>query len=164
MTIEAKEDKQESPFETGFTQDDYLKFAQHHRIRYVKATLEAVGGDEGVATLDPDRQANYLAALRDIEKQVFVQQKLKQDEESNEVRNNAIAALIVNAARSADIAATRAAKGENKVDLDPSKLPVKQLIDGETTIGDRIETYSDYKARTGQSSLDPLSEFGVSVD
>ena len=148
-----------------YSQEDYLLFAQTRRIRFVQAMENACGGSEGLATLDPERQSNYLAAIRDVEKQTLTlakmkqdkdlaEQRMKQDEKNDEARNAAIAALILNQAKNINVSRSR---NSNPVP-DASQLPVKPLIAGETDIGDRIENYQEYRNRTGQrDDLDPLS-------
>lgn len=168
MTSETTEQTNtvERPTDTDieWSHDDYLKFAQYHRVNFVKAVVNTMQTPEGLVELDPDRQANYLAALRDIEKQVFVQQKLKQDADNNDARNNLIATIIVEQARNADIAKTRQATNPQDT-LDASKLPMKNIIPGETSIGDSSENYADFMGRTsGQGNQDPLLDFGVSVE
>lgn len=145
--------KETAPLST-YTHDEYLAFAQSRRLKFVQAMEKACQSDEGLATLDPDRQSNYLAAIRDIEKQVFTQQKLKQEEEDSEVRNAMIAALIVKQAASNNV--QRSQRQVNQIIPDPTTIPQKKLIPGETEIGDRIENYREYKLRTGQGdNLDP---------
>lgn len=149
---------------TEWSHDDYLKFAQGHRVNFVRAVVNTMQTPEGLVELDPDRQANYLAALRDIEKQVFVQQKLKQEADNNDARNNIIASIIVEQARKADIERTRQSTNPQET-LDPSKLPFKQLIPGETSIGDSAENYDEYLSRTGSApSQGLLQEYEVSVE
>ena len=143
-----------------FSNEDYLRFVQARRLNFIKGVEAAVETSEGLATLDPDRQSNYLAALRDIEKQVITLDKMKQDQASDKERNKIIAEAILEAARtSAKEQAQRFAGMGGKIP-DPSVIPQKKLIPGETQIGDHIENYSEYKTRTGLlSDPDPLSDF-----
>nr|DAO80623.1 MAG TPA: hypothetical protein [Caudoviricetes sp.] len=130
-----------------YSQEDYLRFAQSKRLSFMKAMEDAVGSPEGLATLDPDRQANYLRTIDAIEKQSLTLKKLKQEEQSNDAQNAAIAALILKSAKDRGKEIDR----ENTPIIpDPSVLPVKQLIAGETEIGDRTENFREYQIRTGQ--------------
>ena len=143
-----------------YSHEDYLKYAQSRRLRFIRGIEKACGSDEALATLDPDRQSNYLAAIRDIEKQVLTLQKLKQEEQSDEARNATIAALILKQATAIDSKRNNTVVTTETILPSADLLPVKQLIPGETDIGDRIENYQEYRARTGLSSnQDPLSLF-----
>lgn len=135
--------------QVDFTQEDYLRYAQAKRLAFIRA-IDKACKDEDLATLDPDRQANYLAAIRDIEKQVFVLQKLKQEEETNTIiRDAAIADLILRSSKEQAIRRAKTVEIPN-----PDVLPVKPLIPGETEIGDKIENYEQYLNRTGQRNPD----------
>lgn len=135
--------------QVDFTQEDYLRYAQAKRLAFIRS-IDKACKDEDLATLDPDRQANYLAAIRDIEKQVFVLQKLKQEEETNTIiRDAAIADLILRSSKEQAIRRAKTVEIPN-----PDVLPVKPLIPGETEIGDKIENYEQYLNRTGQRNPD----------
>lgn len=141
--------------EVEYTQEQYLKFAQSRRVGFIQAVEKACETPEGLATLDPDRQSNYLAAIRDIEKQVLVLRKLEQDKQNNDQTNAAIAAFILEQAKSRNVEASRT----KPVIPDISLIPEKPLIEGETVIGDQIENYREYKQRTGHlGSQDPAEE------
>ena len=143
-----------------FSHEDYLRFVQARRLNFIKGVEDAVESAEGLATLDPDRQSNYLAALRDIEKQVLTLDKMKQDQASDKERNKIIAEAILEAARNNAKEQAHRFVGMGGKIPDPSAIPQKQLIPGETQIGDHIENYSEYKTRTGLlHDPDPLSEF-----
>lgn len=138
-----------------FSQEDYLRYAQSKRMSFVRAMENAVQDAEGLATLDPDRQANYLKAIDSIEKQSLTLMKLKTEEQSVDIQNAAVAALILKSARTNNIGATQ----QNQMAMpDPElALPKKALIPGETEIGDRIENFHEYKVRTGrQENQDPV--------
>lgn len=130
-----------------YNREDYLAFTQARRIRYAQAVEAAAGTLEDLAKLDPDRQANYLSALKDIDKQVIDLMKLEQDKESNDAQNNIIAELITKRAVERNVQRSREAQG---VMPDPSLLPTRTLIPGETEIGDRVENFQEFRARTGQ--------------
>lgn len=135
----------------SFTHEEVLQFAQANRIRFVQAVRKECGGDEGIVTLDPERQANYLRTLDQIAKQVLDVQKLKQDKENTEAQNDFIAAMIVESARKRNIQRSRETEEQRAIVPNPSTLPVKPLVNGEMDIGDRIENYQEYKLRTGQA-------------
>lgn len=134
----------------SFSHDEVLLFAQANRIRFVQTVRKECGGDEGIVTLDPERQANYLRTLDQIAKQALDIQKLKQDKENNEAQNDIIATLIVESARKRNIQRSRENEQQSIVP-NPSVLPKKELVPGEMHIGDRIENYQEYKIRTGQT-------------
>lgn len=139
----------------SFSHDEVLLFAQANRIRFVQAVRKECGGDEGIVTLDPERQANYLRTLDQIAKQALDIQKLKQDKENNEAQNDIIATLIVESARKRNIQRSRENEQQSIVP-NPSVLPKKELVPGEMHIGDRIENYQEYKIRTGQTESQDL--------
>lgn len=130
-----------------YSRQDYLNFTQARRIRFAQAIESATGTPEDLAKLDPDRQANYLAALNAIDKQVIDMMKLEQDKESNDAQNNMIAELITKRAVDRNIQRSRESQG---IMPDPTLLPSRTLIAGETDIGDRIEDYRQFRSRTGQ--------------
>lgn len=143
--------------QSSYTNEDYLRFTQARRVQFVKAIESAVGDEEGLATLDPERQSNYLKALSDLDKQVLSIQKLKQEEQNNDAHNAAIASLILDATRR--VSSQRNQLNTASVIPDGSMLPVKTLVPGELDIGDRIETFQEYKSRTGLSaSQDPVQD------
>lgn len=136
-----------------YSQEEYLKFAQARRLSFIAAIEKAVEDEEGLATLDPDRQSNYLKAIDAIEKQVFTQQKLKLEEANTEAQDAAIAKLIVEASRKYSIAVSQSHADINarveSIIPDPLSIPQKKLIAGEIEIGDHIENYREYRQRTG---------------
>lgn len=152
----------------SFTQDEYLQFVQMKRIRFIDSIEKAVETEEGLATLDPDRQSNYLAALRDIEKQVLTKEKMENDKTANAAATEAIAAMIVEQHRR--LSSERAKRfQEEKLGItktidqlipDPeTAIPKKSLLKGETEIGDHIENFREYKLRTGHHiDQDPFQQ------
>lgn len=137
-----------------YTQEDYLNFAQARRVKFIQAVESAAGTPEDLARMDPERQGNYLAAIRDLEKQVISLKKLEQDKESTDAQNNMVAEYLIQAAAKREVE-LRERKPQPTPESrgimpDPSLLPSRTLIPGETEIGDRIENYREYKIRTGQ--------------
>lgn len=159
MTDNTKQQEQEkietSEYSTGFSTLDYREFAQSRRIHYIQRIEEATKGN--IEELEPDVQGHYLAALRDLEKQTIVIEKMKQDRELAEMRlkvdqqNNA--AINQNIAVLLNEAARKRGRGQtiskDEIIFDINLVPEKQLIPGETTLGDQIETYLQFQNRTG---------------
>lgn len=158
-----QEEQETSQFSTGMSSLDYKEFAQARRINFIQRIEEATGGK--IEMLEPDDKGHYLAAIRDIEKQALVLDKMKQDKElaiarmKSDEKNAAavdqsIAQFLNELARNKN---KRAEDGMvTEVIFDPSLIPQKQLINGETTIGDQIESYQQFQTRTGfDSDLDP---------
>lgn len=143
-----------------WSNDDVERFVQARRLRIIKAYDKSVTEEEFVL-LDPDRQANYLATLRDLEKQIHTNKKLKQDEQSSAARDNALAQILqqaVTTRRHEYNQSRQNAPQASQPTFDSTKLPPKTLIPGETDIGDLGETYEDYQARRALAGhQDPLS-------
>lgn len=164
MSIEQQsEEKETSEYSTGMTGLDYKEFAQARRINFIQRIEQATDGR--LESLEPDDKGHYLAAIRDVEKQALVIEKMRQDKELAMLRlkadeqnsaavNQNIATLLNTIARN---------KGNPSVLLntqidepDITKIPQKPLIEGETMIGDQLETYQQFQKRTGfDTGLDP---------
>lgn len=145
-----------SEYSTGLSTLDYKEFAQARRINFIQRIETATEGE--LERLDPDSQGHYLAAIRDLEKQALVIEKMKQDRElaemrlkvdqqNNEAINQNIAVLLNKAARQRGRGMKSSTTEE--IIMDISLVPQKKLIAGETTLGDQIETYQQFQSRTG---------------
>lgn len=161
----SEENKQYDTLDLGdipeFSEDDYLRFAQAKRIQFIRSVDAIAESPEALARLDPDRQANYLAAIRDIEKQVQVKQKMAQDERISSEQDSLIADMVLNFAKKANSQANvnkSMVKDVAEIIPDVNLIPTKQLIPGETMIGDPKENYQEWLKRTGR----PDSEEGPS--
>ena len=137
------------------THEDFLKLSQAIRLRFVKDVVNYCKEEGDLAKLDPDRQANLLKALADIEGQPLKLMKLK-IEEDNSKQDLQIAAMLVKSAREDNINRTRATATPVTVEdvlPPPTAIPVKPLIEGETVVGDQLEKFEEFRVRTGQ--VDP---------
>jgi len=155
-TTTPKEPVETSEYSTGLSALDYKEFAQQRRMNFIQKIEE--GSDGQLHQLEPDVQGHYLAALRDIEKQVLVIDKMKQDKHLAELRlkaeqqnteaiNQNIAVLLNEAARKRGRGLEETSNTDIVMDI--SLVPQKALIPGETTLGDQIETYQQFQSRTG---------------
>lgn len=142
-------------YATGMSNLDYKEFAQQRRLKYAMNIEQFC--EEDFATLHPDVQGHYLATLRDIEKQAMTIDKqkqdyelamlrLKQEDQSNEAQQQLIAMMAIDYARRQD------RRDIVQIIPDPSVIPKKQLIPGETETGDQLEDYHSYKTRLGYQS------------
>lgn len=153
----SEENKQYDTLDLGdipeFSENDYLRFAQAKRIQFIRSVDAIAESPEALARLDPDRQANYLAAIRDLEKQVQVKQKMEQDERANTAQDALIADMVlkfakkINCGKSAELNPIREV---TDILPDPNLIPTKNLIPGETMIGDPKENYQEWLKRTGR--------------
>lgn len=164
MSIEQQsEEKETSEYSTGMTGLDYKEFAQARRINFIQRIEKATEGE--LERLEPDDKGHYLAAIRDVEKQALVIEKMRQDKELAMLRlkadeqnsaavNQNIATLLNTIARNKGNPSTLL---NNQIDEpDITKIPQKSLIEGETMIGDQLETYQQFQKRTGfDTGLDP---------